>query len=220
MYGYVEEGKKSCLDRRQLWGVWFLWATLPTEGVFCGIRRRRVWKNLRCAGTRCAVLPEELVEEAAQYGILPVEVASLRRALLPQMLDHFPPLEGKTATLCAPFLTPAVEAAGEELARRARYLRLNIGQGREMLAQRLYYRFGLTAGALGEEVLTVCFGGSATGRCLCLGEDCSRYQQVTYTVPILEAAGIAPREMLLSALFQGKHLPKEAICVKSISTKP
>ena len=220
MYGYIEEGKKGSIERRQVLGMWFLAATLPTEGIFCSIRRRRVWRTLQKAGVRRAVMSEALTEEASSWGIAPVEVFPLRRALLPQLLDLLPSLQGKTAALTAPCLTTDVETAACLLARRCRYLRLELGRGREELAQRLYCRFGLTVGAVGEPTVSICFHGTAEGRYLCLGEDCAAYQEVTYTVAELEKMGIIPQEMLLAALFEGGYLPKEAICVKSIGTKP
>ena len=88
MYGYIEEGKKDSIERRQVLGMWFLAATLPTEGIFCSIRRRRVWRTLQKAGVRRAVMSEALTEEASSWGIAPVEVFPLRRALLPQLLEH------------------------------------------------------------------------------------------------------------------------------------
>ena len=220
MYGYIEEGKKGSIERRQVLGMWLLAATLPTEGIFCPIRRRRVWRTLQKAGVRRAVMSEALTEEASSWGIAPVEVFPLRRALLPQLLDLLPSLQGKTAALMAPCLTTDVETAACLLARRCRYLRLELGRGRGELAQRLYYRFGLTVGAVGEPAVSICFHGTAEGRYLCLGEDCAAYQEVTYTVAELEKTGIIPQEMLLAALFEGGYLPKEAICVKSIGTKP
>ncbi len=220
MYGYIEEGKRGGIERRQVLGMWLLHATLPTEGLFCRILRRRVWRTLQKEGVRRAVMAIALTEEAARWGIAPVEVFPLRRALLPQLLDLLPSLQGKTAALTAPCLTTDVELAACFLAQRCRYLRLEIGQGRATLARQLYYRFGLTVGSVGETAVSVCFHGMAEGRCLCLGDDCAAYQEVTYQVEELGKMGIMPQEMLLAALFEGGYLPKEAICVKSIGTKP
>lgn len=220
MYGYIEEGKVAAMERRQVLGMWFVFAALPTEGLFCRRRRRRVWRALQTMGVRRAVMGEELAEEASQWGISPVEVFPLRRALLRQLLDLMPPLQGKTAALAAPCLTTDVETAACALARRCRYLRLNMERGREELAQILYRRFGLTVSGGAEAALTVCFHRTAEGRCLYLGEDCARHQGVTYQVEKLEKEGIKPQEMVLAALFEGGYLPKEAILVKTIFTKP
>ena len=220
MYGYIAEAKRWETEQRQVLGMWFLWATLPTEGLFHRTRRRRIWRTLQRACVRRAVMPPALVEEAARWGIAPVEVYPLRRALLPQLLDLLPSLQGNTAALTAPCLTTDVENAACELARRGRYLHVEMEQGGEALAAILYRRFGLTVGGVGERLLTVCFGGRKEGRCLCLGENCGEYQEISYKVEKLEEAGIKPQEMLLAALFEGGYLPKEAILVKSICTKP
>ena len=220
MYGYVEEGKRAGVERRQVLGMWFIFAALPTEGLFLRRRRRRVWRALQKMGVRRAVMSPELTQEASRWGIAPVEVFPLRRALLGQLLDLMPPLQGKTATLTAPCLTTDVETAACELARRGRYLRLEMERGGETLAAILYRRFGLTAGGVGEAALTVSFLGRAEGRSLYLGEDCGAYQEVTYEVETPEKEGIKPQEMLLAALFEGGYLPKEAILVKTIFTKP
>ncbi|MBR5571810.1 MAG: hypothetical protein IKV99_04125 [Oscillospiraceae bacterium] len=220
MYGYIEEGTRGSMERRQILGMWLVHVTLPTEGAFCRIRRRRMWRALQRAGVRRAVMTAAVTEESARWGIAPVEVFPLRRALLPQLLDLLPPMQGKTAALTALGLTTDVETAACELARRCRYLRVEMGRGREELARRLYCRFGLTVGGAGSPTVTVCFHGTAAGRCLCLGEDCAAYQEVAYRVEELEKRGIMVQEMLLAALFEGGYLPKEAICVKSIDTKP
>lgn len=220
MYGYIEERKRGGIERRQIGGMWFLAATLPAEGLGYRVRRRRIWRALQKMGVRRAVMEPEIMAEASCWGIFPVEVVSLRRALLPQLMDLLPPLQGKTASLIAPCLTTDVEAAACFLARRCRYLRLEIAQGREELARRLYTRFGLTAGSVGQTAVTICFGGVAQGRSLCLGEDCAALQEITYAVEKLEKEGVKPQEMLLAALFDGGYLPKEAILVKSIGAKP
>ena len=186
MYGYIGEGKCCGVERRQVLGMWFLRATLPTEGLLRRFRRRRVWRMLQKAGVRRAVMGTELIGETARWGVTPVEVFALRRALLPQLLDLLPSLQGKTAALTAPCLTTDVETAACFLARRCRYLRLEVARGRERLEENLYYRFGLTVGGVGDAAVTVCFHGAAEGRCLCLGEDCAAYQQVTYAVEKLE----------------------------------
>ena len=220
MYGYIEQGNKGSVERRQILGMWFAAATLPTEGLLCRFHRRRVWRALQKMGVRRAVMDGGLMDEAQQWGVAPVEVFPLRRALLPQLLDLLPSLQGKTAALTAPCLTTDVETAACELARRGRYLRLEMERGGETLAAILYRRFGLTAGGVGEAALTVSFLGRAEGRSLYLGEDCGAYQEVTYEVETPEKEGIKPQEMLLAALFEEGYLPKEAILVKTIFTKP
>lgn len=216
MYGYVMEGQAGSMDCRQILGMWFWCLTLPAEGAFCSLRRRRWWRKLQSAGVRRAVLPDHLAAEGMRWGIEPVEVCSLRRALLPQILDCCPPLTGKTVRLAAPYVTAAVGAAAEVLARRARYVDLQVGQGRDELALHLQRRYGLAVGAVGTVALTVDFGSGSIGRCIALGEDCAAQQQVVYHVEKLASVGVEPQEQLLSALFGAGYLEKEEIQVKTI----
>ena len=216
MYGYVVEGQAGSMDCRQILGMWFWCLMLPAEGAFCSLRRRRWWRRLQNAGVRRAVLPDHLAAEGMRWGIEPVEVCSLRRAMLPQILDRCPSLSGKAVRLAAPYVTAAVGAAAEVLAQRARYVDLQVGQGGEALAAYLQRRYGLAVGAVGTVALTVDFGSGSIGRCIALGEDCAAYQQVVYHAEKLAAAGVEAQEQLLSALFGAGYLEKEEIQVKTI----
>jgi len=216
MYGYVVEGQAGSMVCRQILGMWFWCLTLPAEGAFCSLRRRRWWRKLQKQGVRSAVLPDHLTAEGMRWGIEPVEVYSLRRALLPQLLDCCPPLTGKTVRLAAPYVTAAVGAAAEVLAQRARYVDLQVGQGGEALAAHLQRRYGLAVGAVGTVALTVDFGSSAMGRYIHLGEDCAARQQVVYHVEKLAGIGVEVQEQLLSVLFGAGYLEKEEIQVKTI----
>ena len=216
MYGNVMEGQAGSMDCRQILGMWFWRLTLPVGGSFLGLRRRRWWHRLQKAGVRRAVLPDHLTAEGVRWGIEPVEVCSLRRALLPQILDRCPALTGKTVRLAAPYVTAAVGSAAEVLAQRARYVDLQVGRGGEALALHLQRRYGLAVGAVGTVALTVDFGDGSIGRCIYLGEDCAARQQVVYHVEKLASVGVEPQEQLLSALFGAGYLEKEEIQVKTI----
>lgn len=217
MYGYVLEGREGGIEVRQILGMWFCALTLPVGDGFIALRRRRKWwRRLQKAGVRRAVLPAHLTAEAMQWGITPVEVYALRRALLPQLLDCCPTLTGKAVRLSAPFVTAAVGEAAEVLAQRGRYVDLQVGQGREKLALQLQRRYGLAAGAVGKVALTVDFGSGSLGRCIHLGEDCAQHERVVYEVETLARAGIEAQEQLLSALWEGEYIKKEEIQVKTI----
>ena len=216
MYGYVVEGQAGSMVCQQILGMWFWCLTLPAEGVFCSLRRRRWWRKLQSAGVRRAVLPDHLTAEGVRWGIEPVEVYTLRRALLPQILDRCSSLSGKSVRLAAPYVTVAVGEAAEVLAQRARYVDLQVERGGEALALHLQREFGLAVGAVGTVALTVDFGSGSLGRSIYLGEDCAARQQVVYHAEKLAAAGIEPQEQLLSALFGAGYLEKEEIQVKTI----
>ena len=216
MYGYVVEGQAGSMVCRQILGMWFWCLTLPAEGAFCSLRRRRWWRKLQSAGVRRAVLPDHLTAEGMRWGVEPVEVYSLRRALLPQILDRCPALTGKSVRLAAPYVTAAVGAAAEVLAQRARYLDLQVERGGEALAAHLQRRYGLAVGAVGAVTLTVDFGSGSRGRCIHLGEDCAEHEQVVYEVETLAREGIAAEEQLLSVLLEEEYMKKEEIQVKTI----
>ncbi len=215
MYGYVTLGTPAAVARRQIKGVWFMAAVLPESGILLRLRRRFVWRKLRRRGVRRSVMPEALEEEAARWGILPVEVCRLRQALLSQLLDRQGDLRRKTAALQAVHVTAAVAEAAVLLARRVRYLSLEIGSGREVLERILWERFGLTVCGVGQAAVTVSFGGAPSGNTICLGEDCRRYQKLTYRLTGKEPENEVP-EQLLAVLFEVGEIKKEQIRVKTI----
>ena len=216
MYGYVIPGHRLVLERRRLGGVWFAVAEIPCCGLLARLGRRRAYRLLRREGiTRC-VLPEQWAEEAAAYGLLPVEVYSLRQALLPGLLDRQGDLQHASAVLRAPYVSAAVSAAAMLLAQRVRYLSLETGGGTVELADMLRCRYGLCAGRIDAAALTVCFGGAPPpGPAICLGPDCARFQSLTYA-PIPGLPQDAP-EQLIAALFEVGEIKKEEIYVKTIA---
>ena len=215
MYGYVTLGRPAAVAQRRIEGVWFMAAVLPESGILLRLRRRFIGRKLRHRGVRRCVMPEMLEAEAARWGILPVEVCRLRQALLPQLLDRQGDLRRKTAALQAEYVTAAVAEAAVLLARRVRYLSLEIGSGREMLERILWERFGLTVCGVGQAAVTVSFGGAPSGNTICLGEDCRRYQRLTYRLTAGEPENEVP-EQLLAVLFEAGEIKKEQIRVKTI----
>ena len=218
MYGYVMWGKRSGLTAENIGGVWFAAAAVPEGGVLAAFRRGLVLRRLRRRGVRRCVLPEELEEEAARWGLLPVEVDCLRLALLPQLLDLRGDLRRSTALLRAGGVTSDVYRAAAVLAGRVRYLTLAVGCGGEDLACALRQRFGLCTGSVERPAVTVSFGGAPEEEdVICLGPDCRRWQRVTYA-PMEDMLGPWPvSEQLLSVLFQAGEIKKEQIHVKTIA---
>ena len=215
MYGYVTLGTPAAVAQRRIEGVWFMAAVLPESGILLRLRRRFIWRKLHHRGVRRCVMPEMLEAEAARWGILPVEVCRLRQALLPQLLDRQGDLRRKTAALQAEYVTAAVAEAAVLLARRVRYLSLEIGSGREVLERILWEQFGLTVCGVGQAAVTVSFGGAPSGNTICLGEDCRRYQRLTYRLTAGEPESEVP-EQLLAVLFEAGEIKKEQIRVKTI----
>ena len=129
---------------------------------------RREGRLLREVGIREGVWPAEL-PEPLRMGLVPVEVAPLRRALLPALLEqafHQKRMTRQTASalLTAEGTSLPVYWAAQLLAQRVRYLHLETGSGQEGLEDWLLQRYGLglrrrSAGAGGDAA----FGGGAAG---------------------------------------------------------
>lgn len=205
MYGYLAEGHGE-MNVSTIHGVPFLTAALPVTGAFCRLRRRRLWRQLRRAGVRYCVMPRQWDREAAQWGLIPVEVAPLRLALLDEYLDLCPDVRRGTAALCARYADAAVQHAAAVLARRARYVTLTLDQGGEVLAQELQRRCGLCVGSVERAAVTLDFTGCVSGAVI-LGETGEG---------IYEVGGQLMQERLVAALFTAQALKKEEICVKSL----
>lgn len=217
MYGYVAVGGRSGLVRRQIGGVWFLTATVPSGGGLAMLRRRRLLRRLRKAGAVRCVLPPALTEEARRYGLRPIGVEGLRLAMLPQLLDMQGDLRRATAVLQAPWVTPAVYGAAAVLAARVRYLSLEVEAGGDALALALRQRYGLCVGRVGRPAVTVSFGGAPEGSAICLGADCQRWQSVDYALEGVLPGIDPPPEQLLAVLFEAGRIKKEQIRVKTIA---
>ena len=65
--------------------------------------------------------------------------------------------------------------------------------------------------------MTVSFGGAPSENTICLGEDCRRYQRVTYDVPEGMPGPWPVSESLLAVLFEAGAIKKEQIRVKTIA---
>ena len=218
MYGYVREGERAGVTRQRIGGVWFAVATVPPSGLLAGYRRGRVLRKLRRQGIRTCVLPSALTAEAARWGLREMPVQELRLALLPQLLDMRGDLRRATAVLRADCADAAVYRAAAVLASRVRYVTLQVDAGGEALAEALRRRFGLCAGSVEGAALTVSFGGAPEhSAVICLGEDCGRYQRLTYEMPegLLDPWPVS--EQLLAALYQAGEIKKEEIRVKTIA---
>lgn len=216
MYGYVMWGDRPALSRQRIAGMWFAVAAVPRKGWPF---RRRVLRWLRRSGVVRCVLPPELEEEAARFGLLPVEVQRLRCAVLPQLLSKVEGLDRGTAVLRAEYTSPEVWRSAALLAQRARYVALEVDGGGEALAQALRRRFGLCVGRVGEPAVTVSFSDAPQrGRVIFLGTDCRRYQRVTYALARDKLGEWPPQEQLLAALLEGGEIKKEEIRVKTISS--
>ncbi len=180
---------------------------------------RRENDTLRQAGIRQGIWPSALPEGLCP-ALRPVEVYTLRRGLMPQMIGQAARQKGVHLSRASVRLTAdgaelSVYYAARLLAERARHLQLDVGLGQHALEQWLWQRYGLSCG--GEEAaMEVSFRRGRAGDALLLGEDCRR-QQVEYLLPpALPIPEGEDREPLLAALFAAGRVKKDEIQVKSV----
>ncbi len=181
-------------------------------------RLRRQMEEMYCAGVRKVVrrgaVPSGLLQE---FGMTGVDVAPLRQALLPQMLDWAQtawqiPLKSGCVRLYAEETDRRVWRAADVIAHRVRYMELDTGRGADALEAELRRRYGLGSG--GRAMLEVCLARRARGGCpvLLAGTGCGGMQTMQWQVPGMEEE---PEE-LLAALFQSEKLEKEIVQLKSV----
>ena len=200
-------------------GVRFLTLETGEPEHFWGRRRlRRQIEEMYDAGVRRVVrqgtVPAALLRE---FGMTGVDVAPLRQALLPQMLDWAEtvwqiPLKSGCVRLCAEETDRRVWRAADTIARRARYIELDTGRGADALERELRCCYGLGSG--GRPVLEVCLGRRPRGGCpvLLAGTGCGGGQAMQWQAPGVEDG---PEE-LFAALFQSEKLEREAVKLKSV----
>ena len=211
MWGYLIWHEEPC--RLRLWeqtigGVRFLTAEICRPENFWQRRRlHRMMKKIFRAGVRQIVrggsVPEGLPE---RFGLSAVDVSPLRQALLPKLLDWAEKAWGLSLRSCCVRLHAsrtdrAVWRCAAVLARRARYLELDTGEGSEALADDLRRRYGLSCG--GRPVLEICLAQGWTGDvpALLLGRDCGRMQKMRWYMP---GHGEMPEELLAALYREGR----------------
>ena len=160
---------------------------------------RREGRLLREAGIREGVWPAEL-PEPLRMGLAPVEVAPLRRALLPALLEQAFRQKRMTRQTASALLT----AEGTSLP---------VYWAAQLLAQ----RYGLACGG-GAPELEVTLRSAAEPRALLLGENCA-VQRVEYILPPALADALpdgAEGEQLLTALWRQERLRPRELAVRRI----
>lgn len=199
-YGYIVEGKSIRLRQVTRWGLTLYRAAMPPGNGIYRWHRALMWRRLyRCGVRRCIMAPFWWAE-AARFGVLPVEVISLRMELLPRFL---PDLTGKTVVLRADSADRNVVCAAFLLARRARYVTLDVPRGGEALRRELWRRCGLS-GAGGAAAETVDFTGEVPGAVSLAGGEA---EYLLNGEPIPEQAA--------ALLWQLRRVKKEDLLVKS-----
>lgn len=139
--------------------------------------------------------------EAAEFGLMPVETAPLRLAMLPCFLGG---LTGKTACLRATWVSNAAAETAFLLARQARYVILEIPRGGEELARELRRRYGLSAMGGAHPAETVDFTGTVSGAISMTGGEM-----------LCRIEGQPVPEQAAALLWESGRIKKEDIQVKS-----
>ena len=165
LYGYITEGKTIRLRQTERWGLPLYQAAMLTGNGLAKWYRAHTWRRLRRLGVRRCIMEEKWQAEAAEFGIWPVETTALRLEVLPRFLTG---LTGKTVVLRAHSADNDAVRAACLLARKARYLTLEIPRGKEELALELRRRYGLS-GAGGHAAETVDFTGTVPGAIAMVG---------------------------------------------------
>ena len=200
-------------------GVDFLMAEVCEPENFWQRRRLfRILKKMRRSGVqeiaRQGEVPEGLPE---QFGLSGVDVSPLRQALLPQLLDWAErvwglPLTRGCVRLHAVRTDRTAWRCAAMLARRARYVQLDTGEGAEPLAEELRRRYGLSCG--GQAILELCLAPRSREDipALLLGGNCGRLQKMRWYT---ETLGELPEE-LLAVLYQTGKLNADTMKLRAV----
>ena len=191
-----------------------------------GWRQKRRWgralEAMAAAGVRCTAVQGPAEPWLRRYGLHRAQEFSLRRALLPQLLDRAEAdwgldLRNGTVLLSAPSADRETRELLLQLGRRVRYVAVSAGSGQGELETLLLQRLGLGQGRPDRAILELCLGEERQGQmpALHLGWDCARRQRLSAAVD-----GEEWPETVLAALFQAGKVEKGAICLKSVEFRP
>ncbi len=208
MVDWQEERTAPRLERREIDGVPFVVLTASDSRTRWGKRRLdRALAAMHGNGVQQVALRGAPLsgERLAAWGLRTVDVAPLRRQLLPQLLrwtaeaQHIP-LEQACVRLRAGESSRAVYDAAAVIARCGRYMALETGRGQPALETWLFQRWGV--GFSPRAVLEVCFAAVPRGDvpAILLGEHCAR-QRVWWT----QEDGTAAEEELAAIFFQARN---------------
>lgn len=206
MIVYMTQGQKTVLSRITVEGLPLHYLSVG-RGYFARRRALHCLRQLYDSGVRrCICADGDLLPLAKQADITSYPVLPLRLALLGSLLDILCPggLQNAAAVLrCGPGGEETARAALTVLARRARYVRLDM-EDPAALAAELLYRWGIAAGDGGRRAaLTVVCGDvreDTEGPAIYLTEDCGARQMPVWTSPRAAALAVPVTEPLAAVL--------------------
>ena len=231
MWGYIKReecaGGKIWLSEEWIAGVRF-------AVLHCGIintpwRQYRLVRKLhrmREWGVRQSIVPHEWETLCLREGIHPVSEAPLRQTLMEPLWDRFCrqnglQIQGCTVCLQGSRRNPVTEQAAVLLSRKARYLVLELEDGQEQMSNWLRREYGLSVWRGGQQVAAKICCGKAMAQdmpTLWLGQDCEKYQQVTYSLNGVWRGEVEENPQLLTVLLTEGKLTPEDIEIKSVES--
>ena len=162
MIVYMTQGQKTVLSRITVEGLPLHYLSVG-RGCFARRRALHCLRQMYDSGVRrCICADGDLLSLAKQVDITSYPVLPLRLALLGSLLDILCPggLQNAAAVLrCGPGGEETARAALTVLARRARYVQLDM-EDPAALAAELLFRWGIAAGDAGMDIAP---GGGAGG---------------------------------------------------------
>jgi len=185
MIVYMTQGQKTVLSRITVEGLPLHYLSVG-RGYFARRRALHCLRQMYDSGVRrCICADVYLLSLAKQVDITSYPVLPLRLALLGSLLDILCPggLQNAAAVLrCGPGGEETARAALTVLARRARYVQLDM-EDPAALAAELLYRWGIAAGPA-----------------IYLTEDCGARQTPVWTSPRAAALAVPVTEPLAAVL--------------------
>lgn len=206
MIVYMTQSQKTVLTRMTVEGLPMRRLDVG-RGIFARRKALRLLLRLHDSGVRqCVCGAETLLPLAQEAGITQYPVWPLRLALLDELMALRCPagLQNTAVALrCGSGGEETARAALAALARRARYVRLDM-EDPAPLAAELLYRWGIAAGDGGRRLaLTVVCGDvreDTEGPTIYLTEDCGARQTPVWTSPRVAALPVPVTEPLAAVL--------------------
>ena len=188
-------------------------------------RLRRALRRMAEQGICQAIMPPDMISLCREVNILPIPERPLRLALMEPLLDSFCTQNGldihrSTVQLCGHRADHVVQQAAILLARKARYVELQVDVGQQNLSDWLRREYGLSTGGGHRSIMRVCCDDARAENIptIWLGQNCEKRQRISYQFNDPWSGQIIAEPQLLSVLFAEGKLPPEAIEIKSVET--